>query len=186
MAKLIYSMMTSLDGYVNDRRGKFDWGQGLDVGYLVHANEETRRIGTEIYGRRMYDTMVYWETHDTQGDSPEHEFARLWQALNKIVVSTSVREVRSRRTTLMPALDAALLKQLKLTEEKDLTISGPTLASPFLAQGLIDEIGITFAPVVVGGGTPFFKEIPKDIKLRLVEQLTFKSGAVFVRYSVTG
>jgi dihydrofolate reductase len=185
MAKLVYSMMASLDGYVNDRNGKFDWGQGEDVEYLVHSNEEMRQTSIEIYGRRMYDTMVYWESHDPQGNTVENEFARLWQGIDKIVVSKSISEVRSRRTKIIPELDAALLKQLKLTAKKDLTVAGPTLASSFLDQGLIDEIGITYAPVVVGGGTPFFKDVRADIKWQLVEQKAFRSGAVFMRYRVT-
>ncbi|WP_158623235.1 dihydrofolate reductase family protein [Corallococcus sp. CA053C] len=184
MAKLIYSMMASLDGYVNDRQGRFDWGQAQDVDYLVHSNEQAKQIGTEIYGRQMYELMVYWESQDPQGDDPDNEFARLWQAKDKLVVSKSLREVRSKRTQFIPELDAAALKQLKLSAEKDLCIAGPTLASSFLAQGLVDEVAITYAPVAVGGGTPLFKNLPSDIRFQLLEQRTYRSGAVFVRYRV--
>ncbi|RKH43663.1 dihydrofolate reductase family protein [Corallococcus sicarius] len=111
-------------------------------------------------------------------------FARLWQATDKLVVSKSLREVQSQRTRLIPSLDAAALKQLKLSAQKDLSIAGPTLASSFLAQGLIDEVAVTYAPVAVGGGTPLFKNLPSDLKLQLLEQRTFRSGAVFVRYRV--
>lgn len=184
MAKLIYSMMASLDGYVNDRHGRFDWGQAQDEDYLNHSNEQAKQIGTEIYGRQMYEVMVYWESQDPQGDQPDNVFARLWQATDKLVVSKSLREVQSKRTRLIPELDAAALKQLKLSAQKDLSIAGPTLASSFLAQGLIDEVAITYAPVAVGGGTPLFKNLPSDLRFQLLEQRTFKSGAVFVRYRV--
>ncbi|RKH59944.1 riboflavin biosynthesis protein RibD [Corallococcus llansteffanensis] len=132
----------------------------------------------------MYEVMVYWEFQDPQGDPPDNVFARLWQAMDKLVVSKSLREVRSKRTQLIPELDAASLKQLKLSAQKDLSIAGPTLASSFLAQGLIDEVFIAYAPVAVGGGTPLFKNLQRDIKLELLEQKTFRSGAVFVRYRV--
>ena len=180
MAKLTFGMMVSLDGYINDRNGNFSWGQ-IDDDVLQHTTEEGRRSGTEIYGRRMYETMVYWETH-LGGAEYEAEFARIWQGYDKIVVSKSLTQVSSKRTRIVESLSADEVLRLKRDATKDITVSGPTLAASLIAEGLVDEIGIYYVPVAVGGGTPFFKDLTTLVKFERIEEQSFKNGMNFMRY----
>ncbi|MNS61381.1 hypothetical protein D3C72_944100 [compost metagenome] len=183
MAKLTFGMMVSLDGYINDAHGDFNWGQ-IDEEVHAHANAEAMRIGTEIYGRRMYEVMVYWETVD-DGDDTEAEFGRQWRAKDKIVVSKSLDAVASQRTRLVPALSLDDMRRLKANATSDIAVAGPTLAATYLAAGLIDEIGIYYVPVVVGAGTPMFQHVPGTLKLARLEERAFANGVVFVRYSTS-
>ena len=185
MGKLTFGMMTSLDGYISDRKGGFDWDQ---VNEEVHkfAEAEQERDGLTIYGRRMYETMVYWDTADQDESLPPYyrDFARVWQAVDKIVVSKSLEKVTSKRTRLVRELSADDLRRLKAETKKDISISGPTLASSFLKQGLIDEISIYYVPVVVGGGTPMFQDVWQTLKLERIYHRAFDNGVLFVRYRV--
>jgi dihydrofolate reductase len=182
MAKLTFTMMISLDGYINDAKGDFNWGQ-IDEEVHQHANAEARRQGTQIYGRKMYETMVAWETYE--GDTPvEAEFAKIWRGLDKIVVSKTLKESASKRTRIVSALDKDEIARMKAFAEKDISVSGPTLASAYLGAGLIDEIGIYYIPVVVGSGTPMFAGVKRKLQLERIEERPFGNGVVFVRYGV--
>jgi dihydrofolate reductase len=184
MAKLTFGMMVSLDGYINDAKGDFDWGQ-IDKDVHEHANAETRRVGTMILGRRMYETLVYWETNSGDTDF-EAEFAEIWHGLDKVVVSKTLKQAKSKRTNIVPEIDVAEMRRKKATAAKDIAVAGPTLASMYLAAGLIDEIGIYYVPVVVGAGTPMFPQVNQTLKLERIEELAFTNGVVFVRYRMKG
>lgn len=182
MAKLIFQMMVSLDGYINDAGGDFDWGY-VDEEVHGHANAEMRRFGLDIYGRRMYETMAVWETYETS--SPvEAEFAELWRRTDKIVVSKTLAETSSSRTKIVPSLSLEDMRSLKeLQPSGDISVSGPTLAATYLEAGLIDEIGIYYIPVVVGDGTPMF-QTKNRLKLERTEETPFANGVIFARYGV--
>lgn len=181
MARLSFSMMASLDGFVSDLDGGFDWGQ-IDDAVHRHANTEARRLSLLIHGRRMYETMVFWETY--HGDTPvEAEFARLWRSVEKVVVSTSLSTVSSERTRLVRSLDIGDMQALRAETEGEIAVSGPELAGGFLDAGFIDEIGIYSIPVVIGAGRPMFRNtVP--LKLDLVETTAFDNGVTFARYHV--
>ena len=185
MGKLTYGMLASLDGYVEDRGGSFDWATP-DEEVHAHANAEQARTGTDIYGRRMYEMMVYWETADQEeGANPVTiEFAKHWQATDKIVVSRTLKEFVSGRTRLVSSLDAEEVARLKTGSAKNIAVSGPTLAASFLNQGLVDEVSIYYVPIVVGGGLPMFKNVERPFQLERIEETSFESGMVFVRYAV--
>jgi dihydrofolate reductase len=183
VAKLtFFGMMISLDGFINDAKGDFNWGQ-IDKTVHEHANAETRQIGTMILGRRMYETMVAWETYS--GDTEfEAEFAKIWRGLDKLVVSKTLKQVKSKRTNIVPQIDLDEMRRLKASAPRDLAVAGPTLASTYLAAGLIDEIGICYVPVIVGVGTPMFQQVHQTLTLERIQELAFANGVVFVRYRV--
>jgi dihydrofolate reductase len=182
MAKLIYSAITSLDGYVADEDGTFDWAAPDEE---VHAfvNDLERPIGTYLYGRRMYEVMVAWETMHTQADQPPviEDYTRIWQAADKIVYSTTLEAVSSARTRIERVFDPEAVRQLKASAERDLSVGGPTLAAQALTAGLVDEIHLFIAPVIVGGGT---HALPSGIHLTLdlLEEHRFASGVVHLHY----
>ncbi|XVQ15535.1 dihydrofolate reductase family protein [Spirillospora sp. CA-255316] len=184
MGKLIYSMITSVDGFVSDPAGNFGWGAPEKE---VHefVNERFRSIGTNLYGRRMYETMVYWETAHTVPDQPPFllEFARIWQATDKIVHSTTLSEVASARTRIERSFDPDAVRELKAGSDLDITVEGPHLAAQAIRAGLVDEYQIFVGPVIVGGGNPFF---PDDVRvdLELLDERRFGNGVVYVRYGV--
>lgn len=181
MGRLMYSMMTTLDGYVADADGDFGWGIEQDMELHRYFEELMRPVRTFLYGRRMYETMVFWETaHELPDEPPEMaEFARTWQAADKVVFSRTLESVSSARTTIARELDPEAIRGLK--QDGDLTVDGPGLAGAAIAAGLVDEIGPIVVPVVVGGGTRF---LPDGVRLdlELVEQRRFDSGAVHLRY----
>lgn len=184
MAKLTYQMMASLDGYINDLSGDFDWGQ-IDDEVHAHANREARRIGAEVYGRRMYETMAVWETWEP--DQPvEAEFAQAWRSLDKIVVSRTLAAVSTPRTRLVSTLSLEEMARLKAEAHKDIGISGPTLASAYLDGGLVDEVSVYTIPIVVGSGTPMFKDLTRKLSLERLEAQAFGNGVTFARYRVRG
>lgn len=185
MGKLIYSMITSLDGYIEDSQGDFGWGAPEDEALLAYINELVSSVGTYLYGRRMYETMVYWETAHTLPDLPqvELEWARLWQATEKVVYSRTLAEPRSARTRMEREFNPEDIRQLKANAAKDLTIDGPELAAQALMAGLVDEIQPIFFPVVLGGGKPFYPEGVR-LDLDLIEQRQFASGVVVLRYAL--
>ncbi|WP_328309801.1 dihydrofolate reductase family protein [Actinomycetospora sp. NBC_00405] len=181
MGRLMYSMMTTLDGYTADADGDFGWGIEQDMELHRYFEELMRPVRTFLYGRRMYETMVFWETaHELPDEPPEMaEFARTWQATDKIVFSKTLDTVSSARTTIARELDPDAIRALK--EAGDLTVDGPGLAAAALAAGVVDEIRPIVLPVVVGGGTRFLPDRVR-LDLELVEERRFASGAVHLRY----
>jgi dihydrofolate reductase len=182
MAALVYSAITSLDGYVADRAGRFDWAAPDEE---VHAfvNEAERGVGTYLYGRRMYDVMRFWETAgEDPGSHPlEREYAGIWRGADKVVYSRTLTSVASTRTRIERGLEPEAVRRLKESAEHDISVGGPTLAAHALAAGLVDEIRLFLTPVVVGGGT---RSLPDDLhlELELLEQHRFRNGVVHLRY----
>jgi len=182
MGRLIYSAMQSLDGYVADAAGKFDWAEPDEA---VHrfANQLQRPIGTNLLGRRMYEVMSAWETLGVQGDEPDYvvEFSELWRASEKIVYSTTLTSVSGARTRLERAFDPDAIRLMKNESEADISISGPTLAAHAIADGLIDEYQLFVVPAIVGGG---LRSLPEGIRLdlQLIDQRRFDNGTVYVSY----
>lgn len=181
MAKLTFNMMTSLDNYINDVNGDFNWGQ-INDDVHQHANDAQRLVSLDIYGRRIYEMMVYWETYDG-GGAVENDFADAWKSVDKLVVSKSLKGVSSARTTLVADLDIDGMRKLKAEREGAMAISGPTLAARYLDAGLVDEISIYYIPVVVGGGTPMF-QVRNKLKLERIEERSFSNGVNFIGYRV--
>jgi dihydrofolate reductase len=182
MAKLIYSAITSLDGYVADEAGNFDWAApDEEVHSFVNALE--REVGTYLYGRRMYETMVYWETAHTLPDQPPvvEDFAEIWQAADKIVYSKTLEAVSSARTQIERGFDPDAIRQLKVSAERDITVGGPDLAAQAIRAGLVDEYHLFLTPVVVGGGK---QSLPDNVrvKLELLDERRFGSGVVHLQY----
>lgn len=184
MAKLIYSMITSLDGYTEDKQGNFEWS-APDEEVHSYVNDLTSSVGLYLYGRKMYETMVYWETAHLIPDQPEYilDWARQWQAADKIVYSSTLTEPSSARTTIKREFDPDAVRKIKKDANSDITIDGPELASHALKAGLVDEIHMIACPVVVGGGKRFF---PDDVglDLELVGNRRFGNGVVILRYTV--
>ena len=184
MAKLIYLMFTSLDGYIEDAQGSIGWGMPDET---VHAfvNEIAASMGTCLYGRRMYETMLFWETADSEPDQPPVilDFARQWQAAEKIVFSRTLTEPRSARTRIVQEFDPEMIRRLKAGAEKDMSIDGPEIAGQAIKAGLVDEIQMIICPMIVGGGKRFFPEGAR-VDLQLVEERRFENGMVFLRYAV--
>ena len=185
MAKLIYSMITSLDGYTEDEHGDFGWGAPADGEVHSYINELASSVGTYLYGRRMYETMVYWETAHTIPDQPQFvlDWARQWQATEKVVYSRTLAEPRSARTRIEREFDRDAIRRLKAGARHDITVDGPELAAQALRAGLVDEIQIIVCPVVVGGGKRFFPDGVR-LNLELLEERRFGNGVVVLRYAV--
>ena len=187
MGRLIYSMIASLDGYVEDEGGSFSWAApGEEV--FAFVNDLERDVGTYLYGRRMYETMRYWESDEAIGDEPtrvEEDFTELWRAADKVVYSRSLDEVRGARTRLEREFDPEAVRAMKATLERDLTVSGPELAAQACRAGLVDELQLFMVPVVVGGGKP---ALPAGVRLELElrSERRFANGVVFVRYATFG
>jgi dihydrofolate reductase len=184
MAKLIYSAITSLDGYLNDETGGFEWAAPDEE---VHAfvNNLERDIGTYLYGRRMYETMLAWETMDLTGEPPAMvEYANIWRAAEKVVYSSSLASVPTARTRLESTFDPSAVRALKSASEKDLSIGGAHLGAEALRAGLVDELHLLLHPVLVGGGTA---ALPDGVKqsLELLEERRFTSGVVHLHYRLT-
>lgn len=187
MVKLIYSMLTSLDGYTEDEHGKFGWGIPEDEEVHSYINELASSVGTYLYGRRMYETMVYWETAHTDPDQPQFvlDWARQWQAAEKIVYSRTLAEPRSARTRIEREFDADAVRRLKANAEHDITVDGPELAAQAVRAGLVDEFQMIVCPVIVGGGKRFFRDGVR-LNLSLVEDHRFGNGVVVLRYAARG
>jgi dihydrofolate reductase len=183
MAKLIYSAITSLDGYITDEDGSFDWATPNQE---VHAfvNDLERPIGTYLYGRRMYETMVPWETAPAPGDTPTtKDYAAIWQSADKIVYSTALQEAMSERTRIERHFDPYAIRKLKASADRDISVGGADLAAQALRAGLVDEIHLFLNPVVVGGGAP---SLPDSLRLdlELLDERRFAGGVVYVSYLV--
>ena len=182
MRKLIYSMGVSLDGFIAGRGGEIDWSAPGEELHRFH-NEQMRTLGAHLCGRRLYETMVYWETAHQDPALPETEleFARIWQALPKIVFSTTLESVAGNARLVRDDV-AAEVARLKAEPGLDLAVGGAGLAAGLARLGLIDEYGLFVSPVVLGGGTPFFPALDTPVDLELVETRTFGSRVVYVRY----
>jgi dihydrofolate reductase len=182
MAKLIYSMITSLDGYAEAAEGGLGTGAD-DPEVHTFVNDVFRPVGTYLYGRRLYETMVYWETAHTEPDQPPHvlQYARDWQAAEKVVYSTTLPSVSSERTSIERTFDPDAVLRLKEESDSDLTVDGPNLAAQAIAAGLVDEYHLFVTTTVVGGGKRFFPDGVR-LDLDLVEERAFASGLVYTRY----
>jgi dihydrofolate reductase len=186
MAKLIYAAISSLDGYVADADGNFDWC-APDAEVHAFVNDLERPIGTHLYGRRMYEVLAVWDTIDTGPDQAEvmRDYAGIWRAADKVVYSRTLTGVSTARTRLERDFDPEAVRVLKEEAVRDLGIGGPGLAACALRAGLVDEVHLFLSPVVVGGGTP---ALPGGLRLdlELVEQGRFGNGVVYVAYRVGG
>jgi dihydrofolate reductase len=185
MAKLIYSAIASLDGYVADPDGRWDWSYPDEE---VHAfvNELERPVGTHLFGRRMYEVLSAWETMETEGEPPVmREYAEMWHATDKVVYSKTLEEAPTARTRIEREFDPDAVREMKASSERDLSVGGPALAAQALAAGLVDEIHLLLSPVVIGGGNP---ALPDDtrIDLELLGERRFDNGVAHLHYRVLG
>jgi dihydrofolate reductase len=183
MAKLIYSAITSLDGYTADEDGNFDWAAPDEEVHTV-VNDLERPVGTYLYGRRMYEVMAPWETEPTLADQSRvmREFAELWQAADKVVYSKTLETVSTARTRIERDFDPEAVRQLKTQAERDITVGGPDLAAQAIKAGLVDEVRLFFVPIVVGGGSQALPDHVR-LKLELLDERRFGNGAVHLRYA---
>jgi len=183
MATLSYSALASLDGVIADEQGRFDWAEP-DPEVHAFVNDLERPVGTHLYGRRMYEVMVWWETLDL-ADVPPHirDYAEVWRNADKIVYSRTLPSVASARTRLEREFDPDAVRRLKEEADRDLSIAGPALAAHALAAGLVDEVHLLLSPHVVGGGTRAFPDGVR-LPLELVDERRFGNGTVYLRYRV--
>jgi dihydrofolate reductase len=186
MRKLIYSMTTSLDGFIADPDGEIDWTSPDEELFQFHT-EQTRELGAHLLGRGLYDAMLYWETADRDPEVGEasQEFAPLWRALPKVVFSSSLEQVEGNARLARDGLPEEVTR-LKREDGKDIGVGGAGLAGACARLGLIDEYRLFVSPVVLGGGTRFFPALDARIDLSLVETRTFGSRVQYLRYRVTG
>jgi dihydrofolate reductase len=184
MAKLLYVTNASLDGYLEDQDGGIDWGTP-DEEYFSFINEVHRSVGSYLYGRRMYEAMVYWETA-TLSDQPTWivDFTNAWRAADKVVFSKSLPSVSSDRTTLEREFDVEEIRQMKAAATQDLTVGGADLAAQAFGAGLVDECHLFFWPVVLRAGKDAFP-VPARLGLELLGERRTRSGVVHLRYGVT-
>jgi dihydrofolate reductase len=181
VGRLRYTAIASLDGYIEDRTGAFDWAQPDEE---VHAfvNELERPIGTYLYGRRMYEVMTFWETADDQ-EPVMVDYAGIWRAAQKIVYSRTLHDVATPRTRLEREFDTEAVRRLKAEAPHDLSIGGPGIAAHALAAGLVDEYHLFLSPVAVGGGK---RALPEGVRLdlHLLAERRFENGTVYLRYGI--
>ena len=179
MGQLIYAANMSLDGYTTDRDGSFDWSEPSGDLHQFF-NDLLRPAGTQLYGRRMYETMVYWETEGL--DSPVMtDFAQVWRDSDKIIYSTTLEAVASARTRIERTFDVEAVRAMKASAEQDISIGGPNLAAQAIRAGLVDDYHLVVVPVIVGGGS---RALPGDVRLdlALVEERRFENGTVHLHY----
>ncbi|MGZ5301035.1 MAG: dihydrofolate reductase family protein [Actinomycetota bacterium] len=183
MAKLIYSAITSLDGYVTDEDGNFEWA-APDEEVHTFVNDLERSVGTYLYGRRMYEVMVAWETMPL-ADQPSfmRDFAEIWQAADKEVYSTTLETAASARTRIERDFEPEAVRQMNATAGRDISVGGPDLAAQAFKGGLVDECHLFVVPIVVGGGK---RSLPSDVlvKLELLDERRFRNGVVHLHYRV--
>jgi dihydrofolate reductase len=181
MAKLIYSAIASLDGYVEDQQGKFDWAAPDEE---VHAfvNDLERGVGTYLYGRRMYETMLFWE-NVSAGRAVSRDFAEIWRAAEKIVYSRTLHTALSAKTRIERDFQPAAIRQLVATSVADVTVGGAELAGEAMRAGLVDECQLLLSPIIVGGGK---RALPDNVpaRLELLDERRFGGGVVHLRYHV--
>jgi dihydrofolate reductase len=181
VAKLTYFAIQSLDGYIEDERGKFDWA-APDEEVHTFVNDLERSVGTYLYGRRMYEVMIAWETLSLADQPPYlRDFAETWRRADKIVYSRTLDDVSSEKTTIERAFDPEAVRRLKEATESDLAVGGPALAATAFRAGLVDELHLVVAPVMVGGGKP---SLPSGVRLdlELMDERRFNSGFVFLHH----
>jgi dihydrofolate reductase len=182
VGKLIYSAIASLDGYIEDADGNFDWAEPDEE---VHAfvNDLERSAGTHLYGRRMYEMMVGWETDPTLAQQSPHmrDFAEIWQAADKVVYSKTLENVSTVRTRIERDFDPEAVRQMKASTDRDLLVGGPGLAAHAFKAGLVDECQLFLTPIIVGAGK---RSLPDDVRLELelLDEHRFGNGVVFLRY----
>ena len=186
MAKLVYSAISSLDGYIADEDGSFDWAVP-DEEVLTFINDLEQPVGTYLYGRRMYEMMIAWETDPSAADrSPRsRDFAGIWQAADKVVYSGTLEAVSTSKTRMERDFDPETVRRLKASTGRDLTVSGPDLATHAFRAGLVDECHLFLAPAVVGGGK---RSLPEGVRLglELLDERRFGNGMVYLRHRTTG
>jgi len=182
MAKLIYSAIASLDGYVADEDGNFDWA-APDEEVHRFVNDLERPVGTHLYGRRMYEVMVFWEATRTLADQPPfmQDFAEIWQAADKIVYSKTLKTVSSARTRIERAFDPEAIRQMKAAAGRDMTVGGPELAAHAIEAGLVDEFRLFVTPILVGGGKRWLPDHVR-LTLELLDERRFGNGVVHLHY----
>jgi dihydrofolate reductase len=182
VAQLIYAAITSLDGYVADADGSFDWAEPDEE---VHSfvNDLQRPVGTYLYGRRLYQTMVYWETAHTLADQPSFikDFTEIWQAADKVVYSKTLKTVSSAKTRIERDFDPEAVRRIKMSAERDITVGGADLAAQAIRARLVDEYHLFVTPIVVGGGTPFLPDNAR-VELDLRDERRFANGVVYLHY----
>ena len=200
MVSLIYSAICSIDGYVADEQGNFDWAVP-DAQVHAFVNELERGVGTYLLGRRMYETMIPWETMASEDlerssvaggpsapgefagiEAATAEFAQIWRGIDKIVYSTTLNEVSTARTRIVPSFDEDFIRLLESEAVQDISIGGPTVAVSAFAAGLVDEVRLFLCPVNIGGGLRALPESQLD--LQLLEEKTFDGGVIYLRYAV--
>jgi dihydrofolate reductase len=180
-AKLIYLAIASLDGYIEDENGKFDWAEP-DEEVHTFVNNLARPVGTYLLGRRLYETMVAWETFPLAGQPPfVRDFAEIWRAAEKIVYSKTLEAVASARTRIERDFESDAVRQLKAAAARDLAVGGAELAARAFAASLVDEVQLVLAPIVVGAGK---RALPDGVRLELelLDELRFGNGMVHLRY----
>jgi dihydrofolate reductase len=180
MGKLVYAALTSLDLYVEDAQGNFEWA-APDAEVHAFVNDLERGIGTYLYGRRMYETMVYWET-EGDDDDVTRDYAAVWRAADKVVYSRTLAAVTSARTRIERDFDPAAVKRLKDESSSDISVGGAELAAQAIAAGVVDECHLFLGPVVIGGGK---RALPDNVRaqLTLLDERRFASGVVYLRYA---
>lgn len=182
MKNLLYVIIASLDGYVADDRGRFDWAEPDDE---VHAfiNDLMRPVGTYLYGRLMYETMIAWEAIVAEPGSISGDFATIWRAARKIVFSSTLSGTSSANTTIEREFSAKAIRQMKAEATQDLAIGGPKLAARAFKAGIVDECHVFVAPTIVGGGNEAFPGRVR-LDLQLVEQRRFRNGFAYLHYQL--
>jgi dihydrofolate reductase len=186
MAKLVYAAITSLDGYTADDNGNFDWS-APDPEVFAYINDLERQYGTHLYGRKMYETMVYWETFDAAEDQPPYlrDFTQIWRSATKVVYSRTLAGVSSANTRIERAFDPGAVRRMKETAGHDMSVGGPDLAGQAMAAGLLDELHLFVTPVTVGGGTPALSaHVRANLKLEGMDR--FENGVVHLHYRIGG
>lgn len=186
MAKLIYVTNVSLDGYIEDAHGRFDWTDPSDE-VFTFITDVVRPVGTYLYGRRLYETMAVWETQPALAAQSElmADFANVWQAADKIVYSTTLDAVSTANTRLERRFDPDSVRDMKTSAASDLTVGGSALAAQAFDAGLVDECQLIVYPVVLGGGKPAFLGDAR-VQLELLEEHRFGDGAMNLRYRIQG
>jgi dihydrofolate reductase len=183
MARLVYANLTSLDLYVNDTNGDFQWAEP-DAEVHAFVNDLERPMRTYLYGRRLYEVMAVWDTLDTSDEPPEmRDYAQQWREADKVVYSSSLSEVTTSRTRLERAFDPDVVRALIRDADTDVAIGGPTLAAHAFAAGLVDDVHLFLNPVIVGGGT---RALPDgaSVQLELVDEHRFANGVVHLHHRV--
>ena len=181
MTRLLFAALTSLDGYMADEFGRFDWAMP-DAEVHQFVNDLQRDIGLHLYGRRMYEVLVAWETMELEGEPDSIvDFAGIWRAADKVVYSTALSEAASKRTRIERTFDPEAVRRLKAADGPDMLIGGPTLAANAFEAGIVDEVHLFVAPVIVGGG---LRALPAHVRLdlELTAERRFANGVVYLGY----